>query len=82
LKLFCYPTGRVIDYGTREIDALRESGFTGAVTTTPGYTKQLDANDEWLFRIPRFSLPESMHDFIQCCTWIEYVKSNHQIKGE
>jgi peptidoglycan/xylan/chitin deacetylase (PgdA/CDA1 family) len=82
LKLFCYPTGRVIDYGTREIDALRESGFTGAVTTTPGYTKQLDANDEWLFRIPRFSLPESMHDFIQCCTWIEYVKSNHQINGE
>ena len=82
LKLFCYPTGRVIDYGTREIDALRESSFTGAVTTTPGYTEQLDANDERLFRIPRFSLPESMHDFIQCCTWIEYVKSSHQVKDD
>ena len=82
LKVFCYPTGREIDYSTREIDALRENDFLGAVTTTPGFVEQLDASNEQLFRIPRFSLPESMHDFIQCCTWIEYVKGNHQIKGE
>ena len=82
LKVFCYPTGREIDYGTREIEALRESGFLGAVSTTPGFVEQLDVSDEQLFRIPRFSLPESMHDFIQCCTWIEYVKGSHQIKGE
>ncbi|MEN8205332.1 MAG: polysaccharide deacetylase family protein [Pseudomonadota bacterium] len=82
LKLFCYPTGREIDYGTREIEALRKSGFMGAVTTTPGFAEQLDVNDERLFRIPRFSLPESMHDFIQCCTWIEYVKGSHQSKDE
>jgi peptidoglycan/xylan/chitin deacetylase (PgdA/CDA1 family) len=82
LKVFCYPTGREVDYGTREIDALRESGFLGAVTTTPGFVEQLASSDEQLFRVPRFSLPESMHDFIQCCTWIEYVKGGHQIKGE
>lgn len=82
LKVFCYPTGREVDYGTREIDALRENGFLGAVTTTPGFVEQLDSNNEPLFRIPRFSLPESMHDFIQCCTWIEYVKGSHKIKGE
>ena len=82
LKIFCYPTGREIDYGKREIETLRESGFMGAVTTTPGFVEQLDANNERLFRIPRFSLPESIHDFIQCCTWIEYVKSKHRIKQD
>jgi len=82
LKIFCYPTGRDIDYGIREIETLRESGFMGAVTTTPGFAEQLDANDEQPFRIPRFSLPESIYDFIQCCTWIEYVKSKHRIKED
>lgn len=82
LKVFCYPTGREIDYGKREIETLRDNGFLGAVTTTPGYVEQMDASDESLFRIPRFSLPDSMHDFIQCCTWIEYAKGSHHIKDD
>ena len=82
LKVFCYPTGREIDYGKREIDALRDNGFLGAVATTPGFVEQMNSSDEPLFRIPRFSLPDSMDDFIQCCTWIEYAKGSHRIKGE
>jgi len=82
LKVFCYPTGREIDYGKREIETLRDNGFLGAVTTTPGYVEQMDASDESLFRIPRFSLPDSMHDFIQCCTWIEFAKGSHHIKDD
>jgi len=82
LKVFCYPTGRKIDYGKREIDTLRDNGFLGAVTTTPGFIEQMNSDNEPLFRIPRFSLPDSMHDFIQCCTWIEYAKSCHHIKTD
>ena len=82
LRVFCYPTGRKSDYGLRETEALRESGFMGAVTTTPGFVDQMDAGDETLFRIPRFSLPGAMHDFIQCCTWIEYAKGSHRSMDE
>jgi len=82
LKVFCYPTGRKIDYGKREIDTLRDNGFLGAVTTTPGFIEQMNSDNEPLFRIPRFSLPDSIHDFIQCCTWIEYAKGSHHNKGD
>jgi len=79
LKVFCYPTGRERDYGNREITALQQNGFLAAVTTTPGFVEQTCTSETSLFNLPRFPLPESMDDFIQCCTWIEYVKS-HQRK--
>ena len=78
LKVFCYPTGRENDYDQREIDTLREHGFLGAVTTTPDLVESQTNNDKRLFRLPRYSVPDSMEDFIQYCTWIEYVKCNHR----
>ena len=80
LKVFCYPTGREIDYNQREIDALRENGYLGAVTTRPDFVETSNAGNEQLFRLPRFSLPESMDDFVQCCSWIEYAKVSHHSK--
>jgi len=77
LKVFCYPTGRAIDFGGREIEALARNGFLGAVATTPGFIQPEDNPDKQLFRLHRFALPESMDDFIQYCTWIEYVKHRH-----
>jgi len=79
LKVFCYPTGREDDYDRREIDTLRENGFLGAVTTTPDLVEPRINSDEELFRLPRYSLPDAMEDFIQYCTWIEYAKSSHRI---
>jgi len=80
LKIFCYPTGREIDYNKREIDALRECGYLGAVTTTPDFVEPANTSDKQLFRLPRFPLPESLDDFIQYCTWIEYAKGRHRLK--
>lgn len=77
LKVFCYPTGRAIDFGRREIEALARNGFLGAVATTPGFIQPEVNPDKQLFRLHRFALPESMDDFIQYCTWIEYVKHRH-----
>jgi peptidoglycan/xylan/chitin deacetylase (PgdA/CDA1 family) len=77
-NIFCYPTGRPVDYDRREINALRENGFSGAVTTTPGFIGAADTGEEQLYRLPRFALPDSMVDFIQYCTWIEYAKCSHQ----
>ena len=74
LKLFCYPTGRAMDYSQREIRILRDNGFAGAVTTIPGFTDFENNEVSQLYNLPRFALPDTMEDFIQCCSWIEYAK--------
>jgi peptidoglycan/xylan/chitin deacetylase (PgdA/CDA1 family) len=76
LKVFCYPTGRKGDYDSRAISMLRDDGYLAAVTTTPDFVMPVKNHDELLYSLPRFSLPDSMEDFIQCCTWIEYAKNN------
>ncbi len=76
LKLFCYPTGRAIDYNQREVRILRDNDFTGAVTTIPGFTDSGNNDENRLYNLPRFALPDTMVDFIQYCSWIEYAKEH------
>lgn len=78
LKVFCYPTGRQIDYGQREIELLKREGFLGAVSTIPKLVGPGNYTAGQLFNLPRLTLPENMNDFIQCCTWIEYAKQTRQ----
>jgi len=74
LKLFCYPTGRAIDYSQREVRILRDNGFMGAVTTIPGFADLGNNDENHVYNLPRFAFPDTMEDFIQYCSWIEYAK--------
>ena len=78
VKIFCYPTGRTIDFGDREVKELKNNEFIGAVSTSPGFIDPKNNHEKQLFNLPRFSLPGSMNDFIQCCTWIEYAKNRYR----
>jgi peptidoglycan/xylan/chitin deacetylase (PgdA/CDA1 family) len=73
--VFCYPTGRPIDYGQREINILKENGMIGAVSTTPACANVNNITDDYLYNLPRFPLPDSFNDFIQYSTWIERAKT-------
>lgn len=75
LNVFGYPTGRLFDFGSREISILKENNFLAAVSTIPGHLTSIEDPDLNLFSLPRLDLPESMTDFIQYCTWIEYAKN-------
>lgn len=75
LKVFCYPTGRPLDFGPREIQILKKEGFLGAVASVHGYVETQSNNSEQVFRLPRFELPDNMTDFIQYCSWIEHAKT-------
>ena len=77
LKIFCYPTGRIIDFGDREIETLKSNGFLGAVTTIPGVYKIEYTAEKYIYSLPRFSLPQSMGEFMQYCSWIESARSNY-----
>jgi len=72
-RVFCYPNGRLSDYGSREVDIIRKNGIVGAISTVAGYAER-SAHADNLYNLPRFGLPGSLQDFIQYCTWIEYAK--------
>lgn len=74
LKVFCYPTGRVLDFGPRETDLLEKETFLGAVSTFPGFVQAHMSDTREIYRLPRFELPDNMMDFIQYCSWIEQAK--------
>lgn len=75
VKVFCYPTGRQEDYGSREIEALNRLGYIGAVSTTAASVDLSDHSRQQLFSLPRYSLPSTIGDFIQCCSWIEFIRN-------
>ncbi len=78
LKVFCYPTGRASDFGQREIAALEQHGFLGAVSAMPAFVEAEDGAASRRFSLPRLALPDTMDDFIQCCSWIGYARLNHR----
>lgn len=75
VPIFCYPTGRVADFGKREIEFLKRNKFIGAVSTVPTFVNMENTSTEYLYSLPRYGLPDNFNDFIQYCTWIEYAKS-------
>ena len=75
--VFCYPTGRYCDFGSREVKFLRESGFTGAVSTIPAQVRQKLVNNYYVYGLPRHGLPSTFHDFKMYCSWIEYAKERN-----
>jgi peptidoglycan/xylan/chitin deacetylase (PgdA/CDA1 family) len=82
VPVFCYPVGREGDYGDREIGALDEMGFLGALAAHPGFvTARPGGSDtEARFSVRRFGFPGNTPDVIQYVTWIELAK--RAIRGE
>lgn len=74
LKVFCYPNGRPIDFGVREMEALKKAGYLGAMSTTPDFVMTDKKSRNHIYSLPRFALPDNMTDFIQYCSWIECIK--------
>lgn len=72
--IFCYPNGRLCDYGPREINVLKQAGFIGAVSTTSGSIEIGNTLPDYAYNLPRHSLPTDFDDFIQHCSWIETAK--------
>ena len=77
VPVFCYPNGRLRDFGEREIAHLRRLGFIGAVTGE----QQTDLRpEEFLkspsapFLVPRFGYVDSLPHVLECVAGLESVK--------
>lgn len=69
--VFAYPTGRFMDYGPREVNLLKESGFLGAVSTLPETIEEKSSDPNYKYNLPRLGLPNEFNDFVKYCSWIE-----------
>jgi peptidoglycan/xylan/chitin deacetylase (PgdA/CDA1 family) len=76
VRVFCYPNGRLEDFGEREIELLRGLGFRGAVVGVPGYVEarrlRERSDDRW--RVRRFSWPDNSADLLQYVGGFERFK--------
>ncbi len=73
LPVFNFPSGR---FGVREVGFVRDAGFFAFVTTEAGYVYSCrDTRSTSLpWRLDRFVLPDTLEDFLQYSTWIEWGK--------
>ncbi len=78
--IFCYPTGRDSDFTQREVDNLIRMGLKGAVSTQPTFIDMACTTNNGIYRLPRFSFPDSHSDFVQYSSWIERAKK-HLLRG-
>ncbi len=74
LKVFCYPNGRPVDFGAREIEALKKTGYLGAMSSTPDFVMNEKKSRDNIYSLPRFALPDNMTDFIQYCSWMKCIR--------
>lgn len=73
LNIFSYPNGKLEDIDPDTIKALRETGFTVAVTSIPGFNNTQSGNN--LFMLHRFAIPENPLWFKQYVSGLEFVKN-------
>jgi len=73
--VFCYPTGRYCDYGSREIKILWQQEFVGAVSTLPAQVETSKKPGPYYYNLPRFGLPSSLDEFKQLASWLGLVRN-------
>jgi len=73
LDIFSYPNGKPEDIDPDTIKAVRESGYTVAVTSIPGFNNTQAGNN--LFMLHRFAIPENPLWFKQYVSGLEFVKN-------
>lgn len=76
VPVFCYPNGRLEDFGRREIETLGALGLLGAVIGVPGYAhiETLRRRPEKRWVINRFVCPHEFPIFVQYASGLERAK--------
>ncbi len=73
LPVFNFPSGQ---FGIREVEFPRDTGLSAFVATDGGYVYPCSkvASPNIPRRLDRFVFPDTMEDFLQYSTWIEWGK--------
>lgn len=73
-KIYCYPTGRLTDFGPQHEQELASQGYLGAVSfvSTPLRMRHLQ---QQRFRLPRIAFPNTLTAVFRYASWIEALRS-------
>jgi peptidoglycan/xylan/chitin deacetylase (PgdA/CDA1 family) len=73
VPIFCYPNGCDADYGDREVAALRDLGFVGALSAEGGFADPASFREggDGPFRTKRLPFPEELSHLAQYVIEIE-----------
>ena len=76
VPIFCYPNGGIADFSDREIAALRELGFLGAVVGSEGFVSAevMRQDQASAFMTRRFPFPDDMPHLMQWVSGAERMK--------
>jgi peptidoglycan/xylan/chitin deacetylase (PgdA/CDA1 family) len=76
VPIFCYPNGRLADFGEREVATMKNLGLIGAVTGVSAYAKAEYFRNSLPFpyRVPRFGYPDNLPQVIQVVSGFERFK--------
>lgn len=72
--IFCWPTGRHMDFGGKDIEIAKQEGLIAAVATDDNYA-HIGARDRLgLYRIKRFALPYDLTTVLRYGSWLERAR--------
>jgi peptidoglycan/xylan/chitin deacetylase (PgdA/CDA1 family) len=76
VPIFCYPNGKLSDFGPRELETLIKIGMIGGVTGVEGYAGPEAFRDSSAarFKIPRFGCRNALPYVVQCASGFERFK--------
>ncbi len=76
VPIFCYPNGRLADFGDREVATMKSLGLIGAVTGVSAYARAQPFRDsnQYPYRVPRFGYLDSLPQVIQVVSGLERFK--------
>jgi peptidoglycan/xylan/chitin deacetylase (PgdA/CDA1 family) len=76
VPIFCYPHGRIRDFGPRETTEVRHLGLWGGVQGVPGRFHPDDFREApAICAVPRFPFSDNLTDVLQCVSGLERVKA-------
>jgi len=77
VPVFCYPNGRLRDFGDREMATIRRLGLWGAVIGQSGQLRPAWFRESATapYRVPRHGYLDSLPHVLQCVSGMETVKS-------
>ena len=75
--VFCFPNGKLGDFGPREIDLCARAGLLAAVTAEPGYVQRTTSTvPERPFTLPRFSGPDDLTELVRLSSGLQVLLSS------
>jgi peptidoglycan/xylan/chitin deacetylase (PgdA/CDA1 family) len=81
VPVFCYPNGRLRDFGDREMRIIRGLGLSAAVIGEFGDLRpaRFRESETAAFQIPRYGYRDSLPYLLQCVSGIETMK--YRLRG-